>query len=110
MDVIEFLLFGYGIYVIYLHIRMKQTGEISSTLLSNKINLDRAKDIPGYIEYTYLKGIIFGAFVSVCSAIILLVGYLSWPAWIGYITEIIFLIVLIVNSVFLIKAQKKFLV
>lgn len=101
------MLFGYGIYVVYLHIRMKNTGEIPKTLISNKINLNNSKNIPGYIEYTFYKGIAFGILVSVCSAIMYFRNLL--PGIVSLVAEIVFFVALIVNSIILVKAQQKYL-
>lgn len=108
MDVIEMLLFGYGIYVIFLHIKMKNTGEIPTALVSNRINMASARDIPGYISYTFPRGIVFGVIVSACSAAIYFRSYVG--AIVALAAEIIFLITLIVHAVITIKAQKKYLI
>ena len=45
MDIITLFLFGSGIYLIFINIKMKKTGEIPKALISSKVKLDRAKDM-----------------------------------------------------------------
>ena len=104
------LLFGYGIYLIYLHINMKNTGIIPKTLISNKIDLNKSKDIKGYIEHTYKKGIAFGIILSVCAAIMYFRDYFNTISpWIAIVANIMFFVIMIVYSVVFIKAQQKYL-
>lgn len=108
MDIMVMLMLGYGIYIIYLHIKMKRTGEIPKNLISSKTNLERAKDIPGYIKYTFPLGIIFGTVVSVCSALMLARNYL--PPIVPLISEVFMFVTIIVQAVIFLKASKKYLI
>lgn len=105
------LIFGYGIYLIYLHIHMKNTGVIPKTLISNKINLERAKDIPGYIDNTYKKGAAFGVLISACTAVMYFKNYFNEISpWISICANIALFIILICYSVYFVKAQQKYLI
>lgn len=108
MDIMVMLMFGYGIYVTYLHIKMKNTGEIPKALLSSKINLDRAKDIPGYIKFTFPIGIAFGIIVSLCSGIILARDYIN--SIIPAVAEIFLFVTIVIYAIIFLKAAKKYLV
>jgi len=110
MVIITMFLFVAGIYLVVNTIKMKNTGEIPKALINNKINLERAKDIPGFIVYMYPRGIIMGILICVFSALLIyndlfgtLNAYVLLVAEVGYIAAIIY------YAVICVKAQNKYL-
>lgn len=110
MIAIEMLLFGYGIYLVYLYVKMKSSGEIPKGLISNKINLQRAKDIPGFIKYMYPRGIVFGLVLSIASFILALNEYVTLPVYFSLTVELTYFVAIVYFAVISIKAQNRFLI
>lgn len=98
-----------GAYLIYISVQMKRTGEINSAIVGKKIDIKKAKDPGGFIEYMYLRSIIMGAVVMVSGGL----NYLNDNYWnipfFGPIVCGVFFVVIVKYAVILVKAQKKFL-
>lgn len=109
MSIFEFIILGYGIYIIFAYSKMRVTGEIPPQLISKKINLDRAKDLSGYINAVVPKGIAFGVMAVVCSTITLLGDYGYVNDYVRLAAEVLFFISIIAFAVLLTKDQKKYL-
>lgn len=109
MTAIEMLLCGYGVYLVYLYNKMKNTNEIPKGLISNKINLNRAKDIPGFIKYIYPRGMAFAIILTVASFILILDDFYPINYLITLVTELLYFAVIIYFAVISIKAQNKYL-
>lgn len=109
MPIFEFFIFAYGVYLIFAYSKMLVTKKIPAQLISKKVNLERAKDVPGYINNVAPKGIAFGTIEVICAFLIYLgdmgyvISYVSWGA------EIFFFISLIVFAFMLTKIQNKYL-
>ena len=109
MDIITVFLFGSGIYLIFINIKMKKTGEIPKALVSGKVKLERAKDIPGFINFMYIRGIIFGAILSVFSAVTVLKDYLAIDSIALFVMQVIEFVAIIYYAVCASKAATKYL-
>lgn len=108
-NILEYFLFGAGIYYIVMVQKMKMTGKIPSTLISNKVNLERSKDVPGYMKYIYPRGMIFGILICVFSLIIIMNHYVTIYPLIVLLAEVGFIALIIWYSIISVKAQNKFL-
>ena len=110
MSVIDALVFGCGIYILYHTYIMKRDGVIPKGVMINKdMIIPKDADIAGFIMDMYLKGIIVG--LSACfsgSFGILSVRFTQLQAA-TVLVSAAFFGVLIVFIVFLKKAQKKYL-
>lgn len=107
--VIVYFILAVGVYFLYNAFKMKASGEIPPFLISNRINLERAHDIPGYIKFMFPHCMIFGFGICAFSAVIILNDYFSIN-WIfrliceaGYFADVIYYCIISV------KAQKKYL-
>ncbi len=110
MSIIDALVFGCGIYILYHTFIMKRDGVIPQGVMINKdMTIPKNADVAGFILYMFWKGIIVG----VCACISGCLGILSVK-----ITSLqmaatcfcfIFFAVLIIFIVLLKKAQKKYL-
>ena len=109
MDIITLFLFGSGIYLIFINIKMKKTGEIPKALVSSKIKLERAKDIPGFINYMFIRGIIFGCIISAFSAITIIKDYMAIDSTVLFVMQIIEFVAIIYYMVVASKAATKYL-
>lgn len=110
MIVLTLFLFAAGVYLLVNTVKMKNTGTIPQALINNKINLERAKDIPGYIKFMYPRGIAMGIALSLFSALSIynefsgtVNVYILFVARIGYAAALIY------YSVISVKAQNKYL-
>lgn len=64
MDMIlfmDYMAFPIGLFLLYTGISMKRTGEIKSKILMSKgTNIEKAKDLQGYIDHAYYWNIFLG--------------------------------------------------
>lgn len=111
MAFIEVILLGYGFYLIYMIIKMKSTGTIPKGLVSNRINLERSHDIPGFIKFMYVRGLVFGALLCIFSGILLYNDLVenSLSSFFIYAVELFYTIAIVYYAVVTVKAQNKFL-
>ncbi len=109
MVAVTLVIFGYGVYLIYSCIQMKNTGEIPKMMINNKINLERAKDIPGYINYMYVRTIVFGIIICIISAILIAAEYVTFDPLFLIIVQFLYFAIIILYTVRTVKAQNKFL-
>ena len=109
--ILEFLLLGCGIYIIYQNVRMRITNEVPKGLVNPKVNLESAPDTAGYIKYTFIRGLICGIILAIFSIVWLLRNneILRIPDALFVVSELIFIVTLIYYSVISVKAQNKFL-
>lgn len=99
-----------GAYLIYMAIQMKRTGEVTNNAMIGKnVDVKKAKDPKGYIEYMYPRAIIVGILIVISG----ILDYLNETYWaIPYFPVgvcIVFLIVIIIYGKISMDAQKKYL-
>lgn len=109
MIFITIFIFLWGLYLLYMTVKMKATGEIPSQMVSNKINLDRAKDKEGYIAHMYKVNMIFGILICVLSGVLIYETMRPISQWVHYVANGGYLVGLIVYAVITVKAQNKYL-
>jgi len=110
MIAITIFIFAWGLYLIYMTVKMKASGEIPKQMLSNKINLDRAHDIPGYINYMYKINMFFGILICALSGILIYENFRPVNSWLHIIANAGYLVGLIIYAVITVKAQNKYLI
>lgn len=99
-----------GFYLIYMCVTMKATGKIPKQMVNNKINLERAKDIPGYIKHMSPRGIICGLFLSVFSIFCVINEFVPLDALMFLLIQLGYVVTVIVLAVIMVKAQNRFLI
>ena len=57
-----------GIYIIFVSLRMKKSGNIESTFVADD-EMKKIKDTAGYIAYIYPKSLVFGIVILVISIV-----------------------------------------
>ena len=110
MSIIDALVFGCGIYILYHTYIMKRDGVIPKGVMINKdMIIPKDADVAGFILDMFWKGIIAG--VSACVSGILGLASVELEGLQIFATIFCFVmvVILIVFIVFLKKAQKKFL-
>lgn len=109
LDAIQ--VFG-GAYILFMGIDMKRTGVLTKySLIGKNVVLSRAPDVPGFIREMYLKYI-------VCGLLFLIPGLISFYLDVkGELSDTAFFVLtgilvadLLVFAVFLLRAQKRYLV
>ncbi len=109
MAFIELFLFFWGVYVLYMVLKMKATGTIPKGLINNKINLERSHDIQGFIKYMYVRGLIFSIVICIFSAFLFYAEYVEVNAILEILVQVIYFAFLIYYAVITVKAQNKYL-
>lgn len=112
MVAIEIGLFACGIYLIIRSILMKKSGTIPNLIVNGKINLERARDKEGYINYMFIRTIVFGALISVSSAFLAISdsGLCAVNPILLLLVQIVYVAALIYFAVVSVKAQNRFLI
>ena len=110
MSIIDALVFGCGIYILYHTFIMKKDGVIPQGVMINKdMIIPKDADVAGFILNMFWKGIIVG----VCACISGILGIASTKVVelqiFATIFCFVFFAILVVFIVFLKKAQKKYL-
>ena len=110
MSIIDALVFGCGIYILYHTYIMKRDGVIPIGVMLNKdMKVPKDADVAGFILDMFWKGIIVG----LCACFSGIIGILSVKIvqlqMIATIFSFVFFGILVIYIVFLKKAQKKFL-
>ena len=110
MSIIDALVFGCGIYILYHTYIMKRDGVIPIGVMINKdMAVPKDADVAGFILDMFWKGIMVG----LCACFSGIIGILSVKItslqMIATIFSFVFFGILVVFIVFLKKAQKKFL-
>ena len=110
MSIIDALVFGCGIYILYHTYIMKRDGVIPIGVMLNKdMPVPKDADVAGFILDMFWKGVVVG----LCACFSGIIGILSVKITqlqiIAAIFSFVFFGILVVFIVFLKKAQKKFL-
>ncbi|OYO89984.1 hypothetical protein CG709_13470, partial [Lachnotalea glycerini] len=107
---IDVIILACGSYMLYSAYLMKTKGELKAGwLVSKNINLEKSKDIPGYIHYMYPKVLVF----SICTIFYGMIGvystYINTLGLIQTITFFTFFIIVIWFAYVSTKASKNYL-
>lgn len=108
----EFLTIFFAVFavtLIYNAIKMKSSREIPKMVVSARIDLEKAIDKEGFIDYMFPRLIFLGVAIFVFSVFALLSGYLGLNAYISFISDMAFFVIIIVFGVITVKAQDKYL-
>lgn len=107
---VDILFLCAGVYLMYMTVKMKASGEISPQLIGKKTDLSKAKDPKGYIDAIYPRSIFFGAMLIAIAALGLVNYYLSLSVWINLFVFVAYIAGIIYYSCVSVKFQRKFLV
>ena len=106
--VLEFLLFGCGLYLLFTIIKMKSSGEIPATLVNKRFDIAKHLDSEGYIKYMFPRGLVFGFLLSGSSAMMILANFIQISPYVMLFVQLAYLVGVVYYAVITIKAQKKF--
>lgn len=110
MSIIDALVFGCGIYILYHTYIMKRDGVIPIGVMLNKdMIVPKDADVAGFILDMFWKGIVVGLSACFSGIIGILSVNITQLQIIATIFSFVFFGILVVFIVFLKKAQKKFL-
>ena len=110
MSIIDAIVFGCGIYILYQSYIMRRDGIIPIGVMLNKdMKIPKDADVAGFILQMFWKGI----FVGVCACASGIIGILSVRItqlqMFATVFSFVFFAILVVFIVFLKKAQAKYL-
>lgn len=107
---IDGIIFACGIYMLYSAYLMKTKGELKvGWLVSKNINLERSKDVPGYISYMYPRVLVFGFCTLFYGALGLFSLYYTLLETVQMAIFILFFVIVIWFAYISTKASKKYL-
>lgn len=109
-DFLDILIVAIGLYLAYVGIDMKRSGVLkSNSMVSKNVDLNKAKDMQGYIQYMYKKMIAFGILIAVAGGADY---YNETQLHLPYVAISIcgvYLVLVIIYAVVSMKAQRKYL-
>ncbi|MCQ2524874.1 MAG: hypothetical protein MJ123_11095 [Lachnospiraceae bacterium] len=106
---VDALFFFAGFYMLVLTVKMKKTGEVSSQLIGKKIDLNKVKDLPGYINVMYPVNLIFGGLLLFTSCLGMIKNIYSLPVWVDITVLGLYCFGIIFYGAVSVKNQKKYL-
>ncbi len=109
MIIVDLLMCGCAVYILFLTLKMKKTGVIPQFLVSPRINLNRAKDTPGFINYMFPRLIIYSIAVFLFAAVSIAGSIFKISPYITVFTIVAFFVILVYYCVITIKAQNRYL-
>ncbi len=100
----------FGGYLLYAAVKMKRTGEVvKGVMVSKEVDLSRARDLPGYIQYMYGKTVIMAGSALACGVVGVVNDLYGGLTMVQLVMSAVFFIVVVVFGVITVKAQKKYL-
>ena len=97
-------------YLLYAAVKMKRTGEVvKGVMVSKEVDLSRARDLPGYIQYMYGKTVIMAGSALACGVVGVVNDLYGGLTMVQLVMSAVFFIVVVVFGVITVKAQKKYL-
>ncbi len=110
MSIIDALVFGCGIYIMYHTYIMKRDGVIPQGVMLNKdMIVPKDADVAGFILDMFWKGIVVGLCACVSGILGILSVKITQLEIVATIFSFVFFAILVIFIVFLKRAQKKFL-
>lgn len=110
-SIFDLVIAGSGIYLVYVALLMKRTGEIKQgVIISKDINVNRIRDKEGFIHYMFPKVMLIGILAAVVGAGSMMNTALGGPDILEIIGIVIYLVVLALFAVASGKARKKYIV
>lgn len=81
---------GCGVYVLYLYVNMIKSGQIkSSMLIPQNIDVKKCRDVEGFIRFTGTKQLIFAVVAILCGGIGLLQDFTQLIGTVPYMIVIL---------------------
>lgn len=105
----DILITACGVYIIYWAMQMIQSKKIPEMLIGKGFPISRAKDPEGFIKATFPMTLVLGILLFVAGIIGALEIFALYP-YVDTLISIFLVIVIILYGVFLMKAQRKYLV
>ena len=110
MSIIDALVFGCGIYILYHCYIMRRDGVIPQGIMINKdMVIPKNADVAGFILYMFWKGIVVGISACLSGIIGIVSGNVAGLEMFATVFSFVLFGILIAFIVLLKKAQKKYL-
>ena len=104
--ILKLLIMACGIYMIYWAVQMKTTHKIPQMLVGKGFPTDRAKDPEGFMKVTFPLTMGMGIILL---AVGVMGAFVAYPI-VDTILTLIMLVALMLYGMFLLKAQKRYLI
>ena len=99
-----------GGYLVYSAMDMKKTGSLKQGVMVRKdADLSKAKDIPGFIAYMYMKTIVVGICTLICGIVGIVNDIYGGFGMVQLVMTFVFFFAIVIFGIMTAKAQKKFL-
>lgn len=99
-----------GVYLIYLTVQMKRSGEIRQNgLLSRSIDLNKAPDPAGFIRVMTPWYLIFGVAIALSGAVSIYIDRYDGPKIVSMVTYLVMFVAVVIFAYVSMRAQKKYL-
>lgn len=107
--ILKLLIMACGVYMIYWAMQMKTTHKIPEMLVGKGFPINRAKDPEGFMKNTFPFTMGTGIILFAAGLVGALEIFVLYP-WVDTVITLVILVVLVIYGIFLLKAQKKYLI
>lgn len=107
--ILKLLIVACGVYMIYWAMQMKTTHKIPEMLVGKGFPINRAKDSEGFMKNTFPFTIGTGIMLFAAGLVGALEIFILYP-WVDTVIMLVVILVLVLYGIFLMKAQKKYLI
>lgn len=105
----DILITACGVYIIYWAMQMIQSKKIPEMLIGKGFPISRAKDPEGFIKKTFPMTLVLGILLFIAGILGALEVFALYP-YVDTLISVFLVIVIILYGVFLMRAQRKYLV
>lgn len=109
MEILEYILLGCSVYMFVLTVKMSRTREIPSFFVSNRVEMKKAKDKDGFIDYMVPRLYVLCASLAVFSIISIVSAYVYIDSIVIVIINVLYFVLLVAYCILSVKAQSKYL-
>lgn len=107
--ILDFCIFGSGIYLLYAAFSMKKKQTVPSLLLSKGIIVKKTADITGFVQNVFVKTIVTGAIGLIAGGVGLYNDFCKNLGNVPFVVMMVYVAALMAYGYLTMKAQKKYL-
>lgn len=109
MNLADTIILFVGFYFLISTAMMKIHGRVNRMLVGKKYDLDKARDLPGFMTAIYIPNIVIGIITMLAGAAHYIATDILENIQAGTIIYVIYLVIFLVYAIILVRAQKEYL-
>lgn len=109
INLADIIIIFMGFYFLISTAMMKVHGKVNRMLVGKKYDIEKARDLPGFISVIFLPNIIIGVITMAAGIVHYIAEDLLGNSDAGIVIYIIYLVLFMIYAVILVRAQNKYL-